>query len=161
MASGKLTDTTAAPFTYSGTGERVWNVAYSRDGKSLGIEADLMKWKLKRRWNEQGEIGWPMLESAIARETRTGQITVGDAKLECGKEAGWLFASPESKRWAAGYVGLTAAPLTLTVPDGKVEIAAIKVGTVYWDNGKVTVDAIGIEGTPQVSGGQLADGLIP
>jgi hypothetical protein len=157
VASGKLTDVTAAPFTYSGTGERLWTAEYSRDGKSLGIEADLMKWKLKRRWNEQGEIGWPMLDSAIARETRTGQVNVGDAQLQCGKEAGWLFASPATKRWVAGYEGLTPAPLTLTVPGGQVEIDAIQLGTVVWDDGKVTVDAIGIKGTPQVSGGQLTD----
>jgi hypothetical protein len=161
VAAGKLTDVTAAPFTYSGTGERLWTVEYSRDGKSLGIEADLMKWKLKRRWNEQGEIGWPMLESPVAGENRTGQVAIGDARLQCGKEAGWLFASPETKRWAVGYIGLTPAPLILTVPAGKVEIEAIQVGTVVWDDGRVTVDAIGIQGTPQVTGGQLADGSKP
>ena len=159
VANGKLKDSTAAPFTYSGAGERLWTVEYSRDGKTLGIEADLMKWNLKRRWNEQCELGWPMLESPVARETQTGQVTIGDSKLECGQEAGWLFASPETNRWVAGYHGLTAAPLTLTVPEGKVEIDAIQVGTVYWDNGKVTVDAVGIKGTPRVAGGQLVEGL--
>ena len=84
---------------------------------------------------------------------------VGDAELECGQEAGWLFASPETNRWVAGYHGLTPAPLTLTVPEGKVEIDAIQVGTVYWDNGKVTVDAVGMKGTPRVAGGQLVEGL--
>jgi hypothetical protein len=161
LASGKLTDATEAPFTYAGEGERLWTVEYSRDGKTLGIEADLMKWELRRRWNEQGEIGWPMLESPVARETRTGQVTLGDAKLQCGKEAGWLFGSPKTKRWAAGYHGLTPAPLTLTVPGGKVEIDALKVGTVFWDNGTVTVDAVGIKGTPRVTGGQLIRGSLP
>jgi hypothetical protein len=157
VAGGKLTDVTAAPFTYSGTGERLWTVEYSRDGQTLGIEADLMKWKLKRRWNELGEIGWPMLESPVARETRTGQVAIGDAKLQCGNEAGWLFASPATKRWVVGYAGLTPAPLTLVVPGGQVKIDAIQLGTIVWDNGRVTVDAIGVKGTPQVSGGQLAD----
>jgi hypothetical protein len=161
VASGKLTDNTQAPYTYSGTGERLWTVEYSRDGNSLGIEADLMKWKLKRRWTERGEIGWPMLESPIARETRTGQITVGDAELQCGKEAGWLFASPETKRWAAGYEGLTPAPLTLTVPGGKIEIDAVTVGTVFWDNGNVTVDAVGMKGNPRITGGQLIESSFP
>lgn len=155
VAAGKLTDTTAAPFTYSGAGERLWTVEYSRDGESLGIEADLMKWKLKRRWNGDGEIGWPMLESPIARETRTGQVAIGDARLQCGKEAGWLFASPQTKRWVAGYVGMNPAPLTFTVPNGQVKVDGIQLGTVVWDNGKVTIDAIGIKGTPQVSGGQM------
>ena len=157
VASGKLSDVTEAPFTYAGEGERLWTVEYSRDGKTLGIEADLIKWDLRRRWNEAGPIGWPMLESPVARETRTGEVTVGDAHLQCGKEAGWLFSSPETKRWAAGYHGLTPAPLTLTVPGGKVEIAAITVGTVFWDNGKVTVDAVGLQGKPRVTGGQSSE----
>ena len=155
VASGKLTDVTEAPFTYAGEGERLWTVQYSRDGKTLGIEADLIQWELRRRWNEQGEIGWPMLDSPVACETRTGHVTVGDAKLQCGKETGWLFGSPQTKRWAAGYHGLAPAPFTLTVPGGKVEIDAIEVGTVFWDSGKVTVDAVGLKGTPRVSGGQL------
>jgi len=49
VAGGTLIENTAAPFTYSGVGERPWTVEYSRDGKTVGIEADLMKWKLKRR----------------------------------------------------------------------------------------------------------------
>ncbi len=155
VAGGKLSDVTEAPFTYAGEGERLWTVTYSRDGKTLGIEVDLIAWDLRRRWNEKGPIGWPMLESPVARETRTGHVTVGDAELQCGKEAGWLFGSPETKRWAVGYHGLTPAPLTLTVPGGKVEIDAITVGTVFWDNGKVTVDAVGLQGKPRVTGGKV------
>jgi len=102
-----------------------------------------------------------MLESPIARETRTGQVNVGDAQLQCGKEAAWLFASPETKRWSAGYVGLAPAPLSLTVPGGKVEIDAVTAGTVFWDNGKVTIDAIGIKGIPRVAGGKLIEGSFP
>jgi len=161
VARGKLTDVADPPFTYAGDGERLWTVEYSRDGKTLGIEADLMKWELRRRWNAQGKIGWPMLDSPVARETRSGQVTVGDAKLQCGKGAGWLFGSPQTKRWAAGYHGPTPTPLTLTVPDGKVEIDAIEVGTVFWDNGKVTVDAVGLKGTPRVAGGRFVGGSLP
>jgi len=157
VAGGKLTDVTEKPFTYVGQGDRLWTVEYSRDDKTLGIEADLIKWELKRRWNEKGPIGWPMLESPVARQTLTGQVSVGNATLQCGKEAGWLFGSPKTKRWAAGYHGLTAAPLTLTVPGGKVEIEAITVGTVFWDNGKVTIDALGLQGKPRIKGGRLSE----
>jgi hypothetical protein len=157
IASGRLTDVTETPFTYAGEGERLWTVEYSRDGKTLGIEADLIKWDLRRRWNELGPIGWPMLEAPVARETRTGHVTVGDAQLQCGKEAGWLFGSPGTKRWAAGYHGSTPAQLILTVPGGKVEIDALTVGTVFWDKGKVTVDAHGLRDKPRVSGGQLSE----
>jgi hypothetical protein len=157
VASGQLTDVTEAPFTYAGEGERLWTVEYSRDDQILGIEVDLIEWDLRRRWNEKGPMGWPMLESPVARETRSGQVRVGDARLQCGKEAAWLFGSPETKRWAAGYHGLTSVPLILTVPGGRVEIDGITLGTVFWDKGKVTVDAIGLQGRPRVTGGQLSE----
>lgn len=98
-----------------------------------------------------------MLESSIARENRDGHVVVGEAVLECGKEAGWLFAPPGTGTYVAAYHGLKSAPLTLTVPDGKVEIEAMGTGTVVWDNGKVTIDAIDLKGTPKVTGGTLVE----
>ena len=157
IASGTLRDIAAEPFTYAGEKERIWSVEYTRDAQTLGIEIDLMEWTLKRRWTERGEIGWPMLESPIARETRTGQVTVGDAALSSGPEASWLFSCPETKRWVAGYHGLTPAPLTLTVPGGRVELDAIETGIIVWDNGTVTIEAVGLEGAARVTGGQLAE----
>ena len=73
-----------------------------------------------------------------------------------GKEAGWLYACPETRHWVAAYHGLAPAPLTLTVPGGKVEVEAMGTGTVVWDDGTVTVEAVGLQGTPQVLGGKLA-----
>ena len=71
-----------------------------------------------------GELGWPMLESPVARETQGGRVSVGEAVLTCGEGAGWLFACPETKRWVAAYHGLDPAPLTLSVPGGTVEVEA-------------------------------------
>jgi hypothetical protein len=150
IASGSLRDVAQTPFVYAGQGERAWTVEYERDGQLLGIEVDLMAWQLKRRWTQDGDLEWPMLECPIARETRTGQVTVGEATLSCGKSAAWLFASPETKRWVVGYHGLQPAPLILTVPDGTVEIQAMGIGTVVWDRGQVTVKAIGLQGKPNV-----------
>ena len=81
VASGELHDVTAPAYTYYGEGERPWTVEYRRDGQALGIEVDLMEWRLKRRWTEQGELGWPMLESPIARQNATGRVVVGEAVL--------------------------------------------------------------------------------
>jgi hypothetical protein len=145
VASGALRDVTASPFTYPAAGERLWTVEYARSGQRLGIEVDLMAWALKRRWTDRGDLGWPMLESPVARETRTGQVTVGGATLTCGPEAAWLFASPATGRWVAAYHGLQPAPLTLTVPGETIEIAAMGTGTVVWDNGEVTVEAVGLQ----------------
>ncbi len=150
VARGTLKDVAAAPFTYAGERERVWTVEYSRDAQTLGLEVDLMAWKLKRRWIKDGDLGWPMLDSPVAQETRTGRVKVGDATLTCGEEAAWLFASPATGRWVAAYHGLQPAPLTLTVPDGSVEIATMGTGTVVWDNGEVTVEAVGLDGEPSI-----------
>jgi hypothetical protein len=109
----------------------------------LGLAVDLMTWKLKRRWTEAGELGWPMLESPMARETNTGRVELGGAILTCGPEAAWLWANPETGLWVAGYLGLQPAPLTLTTPQGQVEVAEMAAGTVVWDNGQVTVETSG------------------
>ncbi|MFN2286426.1 MAG: hypothetical protein ACK2UQ_18560, partial [Anaerolineae bacterium] len=145
VASDALLDETEAPFTYAAEGERLWTIEYSRDGQKLGIEVDLMAWVLKRRWTQDGELGWPMLESPIARQSRTGHIEVGDAMLDCGAESAWLFASPTSGRYVAAYHGLTPAPLMLTTPGGTVTIPAMGTGIVVWDNGEVVVEAVDIE----------------
>jgi len=151
VAGGKIKDVTAPPFTYQAENERLWTVEYARDGQTLGIEVDLMAWAIKRRWTHAGDLGWPMLQSPVAQETRTGHIALGGATLTCGQEAAWLFASPATGRWVAAYHGLQPAPLTLTVPDGSVEVAAMGTGTLVWDNGEVTVEAVGLQGEPIVN----------
>ena len=114
-----------------------------------------MAWRLIRRWTHDGDLDWPMLESSMARQRRGGSISVGDASLSCGRDPAWLFASPKTERWAAGYHGPTAAPVTLTVPGGQVRVESMVMGTIVWDRGSVTVDAVGLVGVPEVSGGRL------
>ncbi|MBN2392419.1 MAG: hypothetical protein JXR84_16940, partial [Anaerolineae bacterium] len=144
VASGALLDETGAPFTYTAEGERLWTVEYGRDGQTLGIEVDLMAWALKRRWTQDGDLGWPMLESPVARQSRTGHIEVGGATLDCATESAWLFASPATGHYVAAYHGLMPAPLTLTTPGGTVEIPVMGTGVVVWDNGEVAVDALDV-----------------
>jgi hypothetical protein len=157
IKGGALWDETAPPFTYAGEAERNWTVEYSRDGRMLGIEVDLMKWQLVRRWTDAGPMGWPMLESPVARQTRVGRVEVDGAVLTCGSEAGWLFACPKTGRYVAGYHGLRPAPLTLTVPEGSVQVPMMGTGTVVWDCGAVTVEAVDLQGEIKVTGG-IAEG---
>ncbi|MFN2134023.1 MAG: hypothetical protein ACK2VD_26115 [Anaerolineae bacterium] len=156
VSAGQVLDRTAPPRIYDGRQERCWAVEYAREGTALGIEVDLMAWRLKRRWTEAGEIGWPMLDAPVAQETRDGQAIVGDARLTCGREAGWLFACPERKRWVAAYHGLQPAPLELVVPGGRVTIEAMGTGLVIWDDGAVRIEALSMAGTPDVEGGVLS-----
>lgn len=153
---GDLIDRADAPFVFANEGERLWTVSYSRDDQTLGIEVDLMRWQLKRRWTEQGELGWPMLDSAVAQETRSGKIELGQATLECGMEAGWLYANPESRCWVAGYQGQVPAPLTLTVPGGKVHLPGLAAGTLVWQDGQVTIEGTGLQHEPHIEGGRLS-----
>ena len=150
VRQAKIQDTTEAPFVYAGERERLWTVNVEREEHTLGIEVDVMAWALKRRWTEKGDLGWPMLESAVARETRTGHVAIGHASLSCGAEAAWLYACPEAKCWVAAYHGLRPAPLTLAVPGGQVEIEAMATGTVIWQDGEVTVEAVGLQGKPKI-----------
>jgi hypothetical protein len=62
LAGGELSESLDAPFTFPAEGERHYAAFYQRDGRTLGIEVDLMGWRLLRRWDSRGEIGWPMLE---------------------------------------------------------------------------------------------------
>ncbi len=145
---GILEDEAAAPFVYAGDRERLWTVQYERDGQTLGIAVDLMAWRCTRRWTHKGDLGWPMLESPAARETRDGRVTVGEATLTCGPEAGWLVACPERNRYIAGYHGLVPAPLKLSVTEGGntvrtlVEMPSMGCGTVVWDDGQIKVEMI-------------------
>lgn len=151
VAKGTFMDRAAPPYTYSGEGERHWLVAYQRDGIELGLEVDLMNWKLIRRWNEAGDLGWPMLESDLARQNRTGRVQVGDAVLTCRAEPAWLFGSAVADRWVAGYHGTTPSPVHLRVPGGSVEIESMGTGTVVWDRGEVKINALDVQGEARVT----------
>jgi hypothetical protein len=157
VSRGKLTDEAEPPFTYDGQRARMWKVEYAREGRTLGLETDLMNWpKPVRWWTEQGDLGQPMLESPIARESRTGRVQVGDVTLICGKQAAWLFVPPKKRLMVAAYHGPEAAPLTLKGPEGSVEIEALGTGMVIRDNGRVTVEGLNLKGTSRVTGGRLA-----
>jgi len=141
IAGGHLSDQTAPAYVYAGQGDRVRRIEYHRGGRRLGIEVDLMQWKLKRRWTHEGELGWPMLDCPVARQSRDGRVRIGDATLECETGPGWLFASPARRLWVAGRDGPNACHLRLDTPEGSVDIGSMGTGTVIWNAGKLTVEA--------------------
>ena len=155
VAEGEIVDTCEAPFTYDEGDERIWKVAYRRDRLEVGMEVDLMRWKLKRRWNDRGKDTFPTLDSPFARGSRTGFVEIGPAALACGKQSAWLFAARKKRYWVVGYHGTTPEPLRLEVPDGDVEIKGFAAGTIIWDDGKITIEAAQVKGKPQIQGGEL------
>ncbi len=150
VARTTFRDESDPPFVYTGAGERRWRIEASRDGHILGLEVDRMAWKLQRRWTETGEIGWPMLESGVARQSRAGRVEVGGASLSFGPGAGWLYACPQRQVWAAGFNGEAPAPVTLRMPGTRVEIKQMLTGVIVWQAGQLSVDAVGLRGEPCV-----------
>jgi hypothetical protein len=147
VAAGTLHDQAEPPFVYYGDRPRRWNVSYARAGQELGIEIDLMEWKLLRRWTQSGELGFPLLESPLARQSASGEIRLGDAVLRWGAPGqpaapAWLFANPVAGFWAVGYSGATPVPLTLEIPGDRIEVT-MGPGTLVWERGEWKVEAIG------------------
>jgi hypothetical protein len=140
IRTGHLRDEAQAPFTaYMEEADRLWTVEYARDGKRLGIEVDLMEWRLQRRWNQAGPLGWPALESPTAQQNNSGHLQAADATLECAPHPAWLTGNPEKGIWVVGYHG-PPAPLTLTLPNDKVEIPNMTTGLLIYDAGKVRLE---------------------
>jgi len=142
VAAGDLQDAAEPPVTsYHDSTERLWTVAYSRGEERLGISIDLIHWALKRRWNQDGDMGWPLLESSLARQTTTGWVEVGGATITCGEAPAWLVSLPDAGYYVAGYHG-DPAPFELRTPLGTVSLEQMGSGTVTWCDRDVTIDAI-------------------
>jgi hypothetical protein len=129
------------PFTYAGQGERRYQAAYTRDGRTLGLEIDLMQWRLLRRWTHDGALGWPALDAPFARQAARGPLHLDGATLACDAGPVWLVALPQADLYLAGYLGLEPAELTLTTPHGPVHVAQMEMGTISIIHGKVTLDS--------------------
>jgi hypothetical protein len=155
VSQGDLVATSDDPFTDDGFRERGWAVEYTRDSRTLGVDVDLMKWRVARRWNQDGELSCPMLESPVARQNASGEITIGDASLKCGSESAWLYANPASRVWVGAFQGNRPGSFTMDLPGGRVEIERMGMGMVVWDQGLVTVAATDVQGPPSVTGGRL------
>ena len=143
VLAGAATQHLDEPFTYPAAGERRCAVSYARGERTLGIEVDIMLWRLKRRWTADGDAGWPMLDSPMARQSASGRVSVGEARVESDYGPVWLFASPASRCWVAGYLGQQPTSLTLYTPGGVASVAAMGAGTVVWRKGQVDVSAVG------------------
>ncbi|MCC6486950.1 MAG: hypothetical protein IT364_05565 [Candidatus Hydrogenedentes bacterium] len=143
IAAGAVKDEAAPEFTvYNENADRPWVLEYQRDGQMIGLEVDLIDWTLTRRWTEKGDLGFPMLESPVARQNDTGRVEVAGAVLECPPAPAWVYADPERDFYVAGYHG-DPGTLTLTLPKNRVTIENMGTGTVVYQAGKVTIDALG------------------
>jgi hypothetical protein len=140
--AGSIEESLTLPFTDASGGERQYKVTYERAGKTLGLAVDIMGWKLLRRWTQDNDLPFPMLEAPTAQQNASGRIAIGNALLTCLPEPAWLWACPERGRWVAGYLGSRPTDLRLQTPQGIVEVQQMGIGTLLWDNGEVVLDAV-------------------
>ncbi len=150
VASGSFRIETQPPFTTDFSSPRVSWLEYTRQGRRLGIEVDLIQWEARRRWTDSGEIGWPTIDAPGIGSSHDGAVTVGDAHLECGDATGWLYANADAHTWVAGVQGDTPVIVMLDVPGGTVRIPLIEAGTIVWERGTVVVDATGPDVEPRI-----------
>ena len=155
VASGTWLDQADQPFVFAGDRPRLWRVAYQRDGQEVGLEIDLMEWNLLRRWTQAAELGYPMLESPLARQDDSGEIRLGGAVLRWGEsghglEPAWLLALPAQRLWAAGYMGFQPVPIRLETPEGSVSVRSMAYGTLVWEFGQAHVEAAALQDAPVV-----------
>lgn len=153
LQEAEIIDNLDAPFTYTGSEQRKWKVEYKRGDDILGMEVDLFDWFSKSKsWDESGDIVTPMFSSTYAKQSTSGKIEVGECTLECGKQSAWLFVSPDEKTIVAGYHGPESAPLSLTTPNGSIEITSLKRGLVVINDGQASINATEIQGKPVLKG---------
>ncbi|MEX0320975.1 MAG: hypothetical protein AB3N63_02375 [Puniceicoccaceae bacterium] len=157
--SGHVTDVADKRSTFTGTESRKWKVAYERDGRTLGLEVDLFDWfKAVKRWNQNGTLDMPMLESRFARQSKSGHIEIGDVSLcTSGKNSAWLYVSPDGSKIVAAYNGPEPSALKLEGPTFNLELSALKGGMIIWENGVIDIDAIDLEGKPKLTGAKLSN----
>jgi hypothetical protein len=145
VASGHFEETLDLAYTNATDGERHYTAVYEREGERLGITVDVMQWRLLRRWTQDNELHFPMLDTESAKQNPTGRVAVDDAVLTCRPEPAWLWASPATGKWVAGYLGVQSSDVTLHTPQGEVTVRGMDTGTILWDNGAVTLAAVGGE----------------
>lgn len=152
FANGQIVEELDPLQTFDGVSPRRWSVSFSSQDHSLGIEVDLMRWQILRRWADEEDLDFPMLVSPLALENRSGNIEVGNARLRCGNAAAWLVGIPEADLWVGAYHGPEKSSLALEVPGGQVHLERLQAGIVAWDKGQVTIEAVGLEAEPSVTG---------
>ncbi|HAA77884.1 TPA: hypothetical protein DCE37_22495 [Candidatus Latescibacteria bacterium] len=155
VSASTVKDSCDEPFVSDGTSERIWSLEVDRDGSRVGIEVDLMKWALRRRWTESGDLTFPMLESPFTVQESDGSVSVGRASVKASQGPIWIVELERTNEWIVGYHGPRASAVALTVPGGRIEIPSMTAGTIYWKDGEVTVDAAGMTEAPSIVGGRL------
>ncbi|MBC9868086.1 MAG: hypothetical protein F7O42_09465 [Opitutae bacterium] len=159
VESGTVRDMADPKATYTGKESRIWQVEYERNGRKLGLQVDLYDWfRPARRWNGNGELGWPMLKSSRAEQSKKGRIEVDGVTLKTRKgQTAWLYVSPSGETVAAAYHGSEPSAFDLQLEEGSVQLDSLKMGLVVWEKRGVSLETIGLKGEPRVVGNSIRE----
>ena len=142
VSKGELSDEVEdAVDRFSRNQERKWRVAYNRDGKELGIEVDLIHWKLLSRWNNVGPLKYPLLESRNSVQRMGGDFSVGAAKVGPCRGSVWLYGNDEARLWVLGGYSDEGTKLAIETPTVSVTVSDFRFGQVLIQGDRVSLDA--------------------
>jgi hypothetical protein len=157
IKAGSFRDESDPPSTYAGTGSRKWRVEYSRQDRSLGMEVDLFDWfRTPEKWTEKGPVPSPMLDCRYARQDQSGNIHIGDTGIKWdGEGPAWLYRSPGGDKITAAYHGPGPSSFRMEGPGFKLTIPQLDYGLIVWENGEISIEAMGLEGIPGICGASI------
>lgn len=142
MATSSFRDESSIAENRSSNGSnRPWILECKRDGNAVGISVDLNDWKLLRRWNEKGDLDYPLLESPVARQSSGGIIEVEGARLDCGQAKVWIYGNQQSQLYVAGGIADEATDLRLEIPGQSMVVKDFRYGLIQVEAGEVELDA--------------------
>ncbi len=142
ISQGQVTDESeSVPGHRTRNKVRKWDLEYSRGGESLGMSIDLMNWNLLRRWNERGDLTFPLLESPIARQSTSGTLEVEDVSLDCGSARMWIYKNRQADLVVMGGIAKIATDLNLKLPGKSINVRNFRYGIIKMEAGELVLDA--------------------
>jgi hypothetical protein len=142
VMSGSVTDVVAPiPDSQSRSGQREWQLGYTRDDAELGLNLDLMNWHLLARSVDGQPLPYTQLHSVVAKQGSGRELRADGAILDPGQSNLWIHGNTATQTWVVG--GLVDLPSTwrLALPGKTLCVSGFRHGTVTVRKGIVRLDA--------------------
>jgi hypothetical protein len=140
VSSGAVIDQIGPPRREHHSKKRICKVGYSRDDRAIGLEVDLMQWRLIRRWNEQGDVQYPLLAAAAARQSDAHIVEAAGAVLRKSFGNFWLYGNTRRKEWVVGGFVDSPTQFEFETPSRAFRVKGFRFGTITVTGDDVRVD---------------------
>ena len=94
------------------------------------------------RCTEQGDLGFPKLDSKIAVHSDVSPIEIVESRLEFGSGDAWLLSIPELNFCIAGIQWNTPTEVKMTTNRGQRRFEGITMGLIVWNGDDIKVTSI-------------------